>query len=90
MTCFPYKTTWESKCLWNPSNYNKNQRGKVHKTLKVKKCTMSCHDLCKIRVKTDMVNHFADLWLWLVLQIGPLRPIERDGASGLGKTEHIA
>ncbi len=30
-----------------------------------------------------MVDRFADLWFWLVLEIGPLGPVEGDGASCL-------
>jgi len=30
-----------------------------------------------------MVDGFTDLWFWLVLEIGPLGPVEGDGASGL-------
>lgn len=35
--------------------------------------------------KAYMVDCFADLWFWLVLEVRPLGPVERDGASCLVK-----
>lgn len=32
-----------------------------------------------------MIDAFADLWFWFVLQVWSLRPVERDGASSLWK-----
>ena len=38
--------------------------------------------VCNVK-RAYVVHCFADLWFWLVLEIGPLGPVEGDGASGL-------
>lgn len=37
----------------------------------------------KVKKASHVIDAFADLWFWFVLEVGSLRPVERDGASSL-------
>lgn len=53
-------------------------------TIQIQKETFFLNISLKVSIRTaHMIDCFANLWFWFVLEVGPLGPVKGDGSSSL-------